>query len=354
MAGDTAAVTDRGFSRFEASRTDHSWSNVYLLAWASYYAYPSKVQDQPGTDLMGKLRSRFGREILEVVAFLDERTFGIDTKAVILRSEAAVVVAFVGSEADGLVAALRDGATSLRVGQVSMAGGLVHAGFRQALDAIYAPLQAAMEEHLTGGRTLWLTGHSLGGALATLAAYRLEEDGIPVQGVVIYGSPKVGDPAWAREFDSHLGSRAQAWVTARDPVPFSPPNLHGRNYRRSAIQNVISRGGRFELNTTPEGSPAMDPMDHRMGIYVNLLYRALADELREAMPAPPPVCDTAQRLVAVHPDTGYPLCMFLTARKIHGAACRRKGGDIVQRWCAIEVPGEFRYRARLLKSPPSG
>ena len=288
-----------------------------------------------------------------MVAFLDERISETGTKAVILRSDAAVVVAFVGSEAEGIVSALRDGATSVRMGQVFMGVGLVHAGFRQALDAIYLPLQATIRENLGSGRTLWLTGHSLGGALATLAAYRLEENGIPVHGVVIYGSPKVGDPAWASEFDSLLGARAQAWVTPRDPVPFSPPNLHGRIYRRSAIQNVISRRGRFELNTAPKGSPTMDPMDHRMGIYVNLLYRALAGELREAMPAPPPVCGTAQRLVAVHPDTGYPLCVHLTARKIHDAACRRKGGDIVQRWCAIEVPGEFRYRARVLKSQPA-
>ncbi len=170
MAMDTAAVAERGFSRFEAGRTDHSWSNAYLLAWASYYAYPSKLQDQPGTDLMGKLRSRFGREGLEVVAFLDERLSETDTKAVILRSDAAVVVAFVGSEAEGIVSALLDGATNLRMGQVSMGAGLVHAGFRQSLDAIYLPLQSTLREHLGCGRTLWLTGHSLGGALSTLSA----------------------------------------------------------------------------------------------------------------------------------------------------------------------------------------
>ena len=95
----------------------------------------------------------------------------------------------------------------------------------------------------------------------------------------------------------------------------------------------------------------MDPLDHRMGMYVNLFYRALSDGLRRTMPAPPPICATGQRLVAVHPDTGYPLCMHFTARKIDDAGCRRKGGDLMQRWCALEVPGEFRYRARVRKGP---
>lgn len=41
-------------------------------------------------------------------------------------------------------------------------------------------------------RPLWLTGHSLGAALATVAAYRFMSIGVPVQGLITFGSPRVG------------------------------------------------------------------------------------------------------------------------------------------------------------------
>ncbi len=44
---------------------------------------------------------------------------------------------------------------------------------------------------------IWLSGHSLGAALATLAAYRLLLYGFDVRGLVTFGSPRVGDGAFA-------------------------------------------------------------------------------------------------------------------------------------------------------------
>ncbi|MCA9453043.1 MAG: hypothetical protein KC584_10520, partial [Nitrospira sp.] len=45
-------------------------------------------------------------------------------------------------------------------------------------------------------RTFWFTGHSLGAALATLAADRYGD----VQGLYTFGSPLVGDEGFARDF----------------------------------------------------------------------------------------------------------------------------------------------------------
>ena len=50
---------------------------------------------------------------------------------------------------------------------------------------------------------LFLTGHSLGGALAVLAGAVLQfETNRSVTGVYTYGQPRVGDPDFSAAFDS--------------------------------------------------------------------------------------------------------------------------------------------------------
>lgn len=54
---------------------------------------------------------------------------------------------------------------------------------------------------------LYVTGHSLGGALAVLAAERLTACGYPVMEVHTFGGPRVGDYAWAQAYEARLGRR---------------------------------------------------------------------------------------------------------------------------------------------------
>lgn len=49
-------------------------------------------------------------------------------------------------------------------------------------------------------RPFFVTGHSLGGALATLASYRLMKMGVNVRGLYTYGSPRVGNQAFTHDF----------------------------------------------------------------------------------------------------------------------------------------------------------
>ena len=70
---------------------------------------------------------------------------------------------------------------------------------------------------------LWITGHSLGGALATLAAARfaLEMDK-PVRGIYTFGQPRVGDREFARIFDAELKQRFFRFVNNSDIVTRIP------------------------------------------------------------------------------------------------------------------------------------
>jgi triacylglycerol lipase len=86
------------------------------------------------------------------------------------------------------------------------AQGRVHRGFRKALDEVFEQISGLEDS----GRALWLTGHSLGGALAILAAARLRN----VQGVYTFGSPSVGNSA----FGEGLPVRPFRFVHADDIV----------------------------------------------------------------------------------------------------------------------------------------
>ena len=65
----------------------------------------------------------------------------------------------------------------------------VHRGFQAAYEAVFAALLAWLRERLEV-RSLCLAGHSLGGALATLAAIHLQSIWKCIDLVVTFGSPK--------------------------------------------------------------------------------------------------------------------------------------------------------------------
>ena len=67
--------------------------------------------------------------------------------------------------------------------------GLVHFGFAQALDKVYDNIVRWIDEqNLDGERNITCTGHSLGAALATIMASRLDANEL-----YTFGSPRVGD-----------------------------------------------------------------------------------------------------------------------------------------------------------------
>jgi hypothetical protein len=108
------------------------------------------------------------------------------TECFVARDEGAALtfVAFRGT------AGFRDIVTDLMTWRVGWTpGGRVHAGFAGALRRTWQPLLQSLTHH--SGRLVF-TGHSLGAALATLAATLL-----PPAAVYAFGSPRVGNRAFA-------------------------------------------------------------------------------------------------------------------------------------------------------------
>lgn len=78
----------------------------------------------------------------------------------------------------------------------------IHHGFDTALDQVWSDKSVISEPIMSvlasqRDLPLWLTGHSLGAALATVAAARLKRSGVQVQGLYTFGSPRVGNAVFA-------------------------------------------------------------------------------------------------------------------------------------------------------------
>jgi triacylglycerol lipase len=105
-------------------------------------------------------------------------------------------------------------------------GAVVHGGFLAALDQVWQPLAAQLRA-LHGerpARPVWFTGHSLGAALATLAADRYAREVAPPAGVYTFGSPSVGNATLGAEYRAH-GIPTFRVVHHHDIVARVPPHL---------------------------------------------------------------------------------------------------------------------------------
>lgn len=216
--------------------------NAWWLAEISTLVY-----DAPHA-VEGLLRGRAGFDRVE---FFDRGP----TQCFVMSNDRFAVVAFRGSESSrrqddpDFRHVLADWMADFRVKLVSSGqGGRVHRGFKAALDEVWQfnrdGSPGGVERHLTElarerpGRTVWFTGHSLGAALATLAADRYGA----VRGLYTYGSPRVGDDDFVSDF--HVNN--YRFVNHRDVVTNVPPSPFYRHLRDSP--KYIDRDGAIHDN----------------------------------------------------------------------------------------------------------
>ena len=131
----------------------------------------------------------------DVVAFFGAQS----SQAYVISMPNAIVLAFRGTQVDDFWASVLDFAIDASFLPVSDShGNLVHGGFLRALEEIWSDVVAhLLAEQARNSRPLWITGHSLGAALATIAANRCGDDPrFRLQGVYTFGSPRVGDPGF--------------------------------------------------------------------------------------------------------------------------------------------------------------
>ena len=106
--------------------------------------------------------------------------------------------------------------------------GDVHAGFQGEINKVWDDLISTILD--IQDRNIYITGHSLGGAMATICAKRFQEQKIEPQSLYTYGSPRVGDKRWVKTLQvPHYRFQNNNDVVCKVPLWLMGYRHHGMN-----------------------------------------------------------------------------------------------------------------------------
>nr|MDA3810009.1 lipase family protein [Spirochaetaceae bacterium] len=166
----------------------------------------------------------FARMAMKLAGFDNFQFFeGKGTECMICWNKSSIIVAFRGTEMKSL-SSLHEIRTDLDSIPIPFAlGGNVHKGFFSGLEEVW-PGAVGLEQflinliHKDTKRSLWVTGHSLGGALASLCFARIK----CATGLYVFGAPRVGN----LDFVNLLKDRpVWRFEHGRDPIPMVPMDI---------------------------------------------------------------------------------------------------------------------------------
>ena len=127
----------------------------------------------------------------------------LNTQCYVASTDEWIVLAFRGTQVDDIGPSLVDWSVDARFLPVPDSHrDWVHAGFLNAIHDVWSDVVA----YISGlqaevPRALWVAGHSLGAALATVATNLLcadHVDGLGIRGLYTYGSPRTGDGGFGK------------------------------------------------------------------------------------------------------------------------------------------------------------
>lgn len=154
------------------------------------------------------------------------------TQAYVAYNQDFAVLAFRGTEADRMADIRADAKASQTA---CPTGGRVHSGFKEQYDDVERQVEELLDpedllepeetldpENLLDrkeikNKPLFITGHSLGGAVATMATRRLSNK-YKIAACYTYGAPRIGTEEWVAQIKSPI----YRIVNSADPVPMLP------------------------------------------------------------------------------------------------------------------------------------
>ena len=196
----------QAYNKFDAASlksSAFSWKASITTAVCSHLAY------EKSAIVEATMRQRYQMQSCEFVQ-------NDDTECFVAANADTIIVAFRGT------AGTADWIGNLKFINTSASYGELHRGFYFAFQAVKSNLEQLIRAAGSSTRKLVITGHSLGGALATVAA--AEWQGVfNVASVHTFGQPRVGRPNFVAHIQQHFGSKFFRLVNDDDIVTRVPP-----------------------------------------------------------------------------------------------------------------------------------
>lgn len=254
---------------FDQESDWHHLPNAMILADFAHLAYfgPAYIEQQ---------LQQWGYDSFQWIEDL-----GTDTQAYVAAKEQHVIVCYRGT------ASRTDWIMDAKLSKTASFNGVgkVHRGFKSALDSVWEKIKTAVEER-SEGRKLFVTGHSLGAALAQLTAYRLavlqKHD---IAAVYAFGSPRIGNRAYKKAYDELLSFKTFLHINNQDIVPQLPPRILGYRHvgptpRRFDRGHQLSEPSPFERALPDiEEEKEFEELDPQMQKRINLQMAKMRNAL---------------------------------------------------------------------------
>jgi len=185
-------------------RPEFSWETAHFMANACQLAYrePQEVDSI--------VKGEWGFDEVSIFDVDDQQGF-------VCSDDKRVIIVFRGTDD------FPDWVTNLDLPPVDTAYGKVHRGFQGAWESCEYDVTSALERFDRGRvKEIYVTGHSLGGAIASIAAIALPKTRA-IQAVYTFGQPRTGAEAFGNTYESTLPGLYHRIVNDQDIVAMIPP-----------------------------------------------------------------------------------------------------------------------------------
>lgn len=285
------------------SELDADWPVAETLATISEVSYLPPVDADPAYRLLG---------FTDIVPVVASSMIGY-----VVSTEDVTVIAFRGTD----FPEVSDWMANLGRTPFETEHGTIHKGFYKAYESLQPQIMTVLKDKKP--KHLWITGHSLGGALALVCAYdMIDFQGRQVDGLITFGQPMVVRRNLASHLENVLASKFAHFVNNSDVVPRVPPSYEhcgslvwfsGNAIKRSKSKRIVAYGA---VGDAPQGeisAEANEPLPLTEAQFEELQQEAKAKQFERMNEVPlpprnpndPPIAMAAPPLIDDHSMTLY-------------------------------------------------
>uniref|UniRef100_A0A1I7ZDG5 Lipase_3 domain-containing protein n=1 Tax=Steinernema glaseri TaxID=37863 RepID=A0A1I7ZDG5_9BILA len=268
--------------RLDVSQYDDDFARYKMFSFAA-----AAYADKPSLCLNSAYPNEGNNSISRVIEVVCDKTKTDSCRGftAISHSDKAIIISFRGT--DAFLQYIQEAVDTIAPAESFIAGGYVSSYFYNAFLAVW---NGGLKDDFLTLRNqnpdyeVWVTGHSLGGAMASLCASSLVHVGFAIPEkvkLVTFGQPRVGDKIYAAVHDALVPYSFRV-VHNRDLVPHFPPEnlpahylLDGYFHHKAEVfyENAMKVGDSYTVcNSHDESSKCSDGLLFTLSLLDHFRY----------------------------------------------------------------------------------